>query len=55
MMRTSLLLFAVVLAIGLFVPQLGVLLLVAVFMVGAAAMVWTYSNPFDRRRRGGRR
>lgn len=55
MIRTQILLFGMVLAIGIFVPQLGILLLVSVLVLGAAGLLWTYSNPFDRRRRGGRR
>ncbi|BAW08747.1 hypothetical protein NSERUTF1_5637 [Nocardia seriolae] len=54
-MRTSFLLVGIVLAIGIFVPQVAVLLLVAIFLLGLVGVVWTYRGPFDRRRRGGRR
>ncbi|MFI1920535.1 hypothetical protein [Nocardia sp. NPDC020380] len=56
MMRTSFVLIGIVLAIGIFVPQVAVLLLIAIFLFGVAGVIWTYRGPFDRRsRRGGRR
>lgn len=55
MIRTSFLLVGVVLAMGVFVPQVAILLLIAIFLLGAAGIVWTDRGPFDRRRRGGRR
>ncbi|WP_458690471.1 hypothetical protein [Nocardia tengchongensis] len=54
MIRASILLVTIVLAVGIFVPQVAILLLVAVFLLGVAGVVWTYQGPFGRRR-GGRR
>ncbi|APB01713.1 hypothetical protein NS506_07694 [Nocardia seriolae] len=55
MIRGSFLLLAAVLAIGIFVPQVAILLLVVILLLGLVGIVWTYRGPFDRRRRGGRR
>ncbi|MFF0613243.1 hypothetical protein ACFYUD_31705 [Nocardia tengchongensis] len=55
MIRTSFLLIGIVLAIGIFVPQVAVLLLIAIFLLGTIGVIWSYRGPFDRRRRGGRR
>ncbi|MEV6098655.1 hypothetical protein [Nocardia sp. NPDC051981] len=54
-MRTSFLLIGILLAIGIFVPQVAVLLLITIFLLGVVGAVWSYRVPFDRRRRGGRR
>lgn len=55
MIRTSLLILAAVLIVGALVPQLAVLMLVALLLLGVAGLVWTFSNPFGHKRRGGRR
>ncbi|MGW4351828.1 hypothetical protein ACWELJ_07010 [Nocardia sp. NPDC004582] len=54
MIRVSFLLLFVVLALAIFVPQVAILLLVGVFLVGLVGVVWSSRGPFGRRR-GGRR
>lgn len=54
MLRTWIVLLIVVLSIGVFVPQLAVLCLMALVLVGSAGLVWSSMYPFGRRR-GGRR
>ncbi|MFD6357193.1 hypothetical protein [Nocardia tengchongensis] len=54
MIRVSFLLLFVLLALGVFVPQAAILLLVAAFLLGLVGVAWSYRGPFSRRR-GGRR
>lgn len=54
MIRMSLLLLAIALAVSIFVPQVAVLLLLAMVLFGVVGMVWSASSPFGHRR-GGRR
>ncbi|UGT45165.1 hypothetical protein LTV02_18000 [Nocardia yamanashiensis] len=55
MIRTTFLLLAIVLAVAIFAPQLGILLLIAVFLLSVAGLAWSYFSPFNRHGRGGRR
>lgn len=55
MIRTLVLALTVVLICGVFVPQLAVLLLMVLLLLGIAGLVWSFASPVGRRRRGGRR
>lgn len=55
MTRTLVLALAAVLIVGVVVPQLAVLLLMVLLLLGVAGLIWSFANPSGRRRRGDRR